>query len=227
MADPTIGQDLYNLFRDHSDIRHDVAKAECDTIGAVKDAQCTTAGSIKDARHDTIHALNTEADRIVAQSDAHFVASQQFAFNTSRDVAALKASTDMGFQKMASDILTQAALGQAATALESAKVAAAIALGQAKLEQTVAADGNATRALINDLKMQELNRALLERNAEIVECRHDRNRYHDGMFQSQFAAVQTQLQAFGSQLQEARQSTVNFGSMTGNAGRNQSTNNVA
>lgn len=216
MADPIVGQDLYNLFRDHSNIRHDVAKAECDAIGAVKDA-----------RQDTVHAIGGEADRIIAQGSAHFIAAQQYAFEAARDVSALKSTTDLGFQKMASDILTQGALAQAATALESAKTAAAVALGQAVLERTLLADGAATRNLINDLKMQELNRVLSERHAELVECRHDGSRWKDGMFQTQFASMQHQLQSFGSQLQEARQSTVNFGSMHGNAGRNQSTNNVA
>lgn len=199
----------------------------------------TNTDVTKDARHDVIGKIDASTsdlskqvdaidDTLTAQAANYFIANQQYAFQAARDIAALKATTDMGLQKIGSDIATQGALGQAASALESAKVAAAVALGQAQLGREIFADGTATRALINDLKYHDLNRGLIERNAELTEARYEGRHWRDRAEMSQFAAVNSQIQALHSQLstQLATQGTVNFGSMSGNAGRNTSTNNV-
>lgn len=87
-------------------------------------------------------------------------------------------------------------------------------------------DGEKTRALINELKYGDLNRELIERNAILAEERFGRRWYRDqGQFQSQFAALQQQVQAFNSQLQETRQGMVNFGTMAG-VGQTSTSNNV-
>lgn len=218
--------DTSGLVRDHADIRREqevigsnirreTAKEASDVIDVVKTA----------AWHNS-DRTGTEADRIVQQDTAYFIAGQQYAFSNATAVAALKASTDMGFQKMGSDIFTQSSLAQASSALESAKVAAAVALGQAQMERALVADGNNTRALINELKMEQLNRELIERNSALVEARGDARHWQSGYSNAQFASVSSQLNAFASQLQEVKQGTVNFGTMSGNAGRNTSTNNV-
>lgn len=181
--------------------------------------------SIKDARYDISTRIHESTKAMTDQSTAYFIAGMQNDHSSARDVAALKATTDLGFQKIAGDILTQGALGQAASALESAKVAAAIALGQAQLSKEIFADGQKTRDLVNDLKYHDLNRHLIERNAELVEERgHSRHWRHVGE-QNQWAAFQNQLQAFQSQLQETRQGMVNFGTMAG-VGQSSTSNNV-
>lgn len=93
------------------------------------------------------------------------------------------------------------------------------------LSDKITADGERTRALINDLKYNDLNRALVERNAELVEERWGRRHFRGVAEQGQWAALNTQLQAFGSQLQETRQGMVNFGTMAG-VGQTSSSNNV-
>jgi hypothetical protein len=199
----------------------------------------TNTDVTKDARHDVIGKIDASTsdlskqvdaidDTLTAQASNYFIAGQQYAFQNARDVAALKATTDMGMMKLGSEIATQGALAQAASALESAKVASAVALGQAMLSKEIFADGTATRALINDLKYHDLNRGLIERNAELTEARYEGRHWRDRAEMSQFAAVNSQIQALHSQLstQLATQGTVNFGSMSGNAGRNTSTNNV-
>ena len=97
------------------------------------------------------------------------------------------------------------------------------------LSDKISSDGNATRALINDLQYQDLNRGLIERNTALVEAvgdgRYWRHRGYLDQGQNQFASLQTQLQAFGSQLQEARQGMVNFGTMAG-VGQTSSQNNL-
>lgn len=178
----------------------------------------------------------TEADRVTGQASQYFIAAQQYAFDNSRDVAALKATTDLQFANTMGEIKTQGALGQAAASLEGAKTAAAVALAgeraaaatalaQALLGQQIVADGNSTRALINAMNADALNRQLIERNAEIVSER-DRSHYWHGQHNNgQFAAVTSQLNAFQSQLQETRQGMVNFGTMAG-VGQSSTSNNV-
>ena len=206
--------DITALLKDHSDIRQEVAKEGRETVDAVK-----TAGWHNSDR------TGTEADRIVNQATQNFIAGQQYAFDNARDVAALKASTDMQFAGLINEVKTQGALGQAASALESAKVAAAVALGQAKIEQTVMSDGNATRALINELKMDQLNRELIERNAALVEHRGE-GRFWQGQFNNaQYSQLVSQVNALNSQLTETRQGMVNFGTMAG-VGQSSTSNNV-
>jgi hypothetical protein len=108
------------------------------------------------------------------------------------------------------------------------------------LSDKIGNDGEKTRALINDLKYHDLNRALVERQTSLVNCeqdnRHWHSRYDDarwGQFQSQwggqFAQMQQQLQSmnqnFNSQLAETRQGMVNFGTMAG-VGQSSTNNNV-
>jgi hypothetical protein len=244
----TTGQlDTTALMQDHADIRRENAQSEAQVR---RDIQSTSGDSRREAaeigaasayQNATQHAgivdqvksagwansdrTGTEADRVVGQGTAYFIAEQQYAFNNATAVAALKAGTDMQFANTLSAINSAAQMGQAATALEGAKSAAAAALGQALIGQQIVADGNNTRALINELKMEQLNRELIERNAALVEARGDCRYWQGGYNQSQFAAVTSQLQAFQSQLSETRQGMVNFGTQSG-VGQTATTNSV-
>lgn len=97
------------------------------------------------------------------------------------------------------------------------------------ISDKIAADGERTRALISDLKYHDLNRGLVERNAALVEAeaerRHWRHHADQNQWAGQFAAIQSQLQAFNSQMQETRQGMVNFGTMAG-VGQTSTSNNV-
>jgi hypothetical protein len=210
--------DVTDLLKDHSDIRQEIADEGRTTVDAVKTA----------AWHNS-DRTGTEADRIINQASQQFIAAQQYAFDAARDVAALKSATDLHFASVANEIKTQSALGQAAAALESAKVAAAIALGQATLSKEIFADGQKTRDLVNDLKYHDLNRALVERNAELVEERHYGRHWRgvadQNQFGAQFAQLQSMMQNFNSQLADTRQGMVNFGTMAG-VGQTSTSNNV-
>lgn len=98
-------------------------------------------------------------------------------------------------------------------------------IGTLQTKLYISEDGERTRGLINDLKYQDLNRALIERNTELVEERHIGRHWRHGYDQSQWAALNSQLQAFQSQLSEARQGMVNFGTMAG-VGQTSSQNQV-
>jgi hypothetical protein len=234
-----------------SEVRYDVATRSADN----RYANAIGQGEIKYAIAE--HAENTNrdilvtgantavkvdeaADKIQQRAADFYIAGQARDFDNSRDLAALKAVTDLTAQKLSTEILLSAERGATATALESAKVAAAVALGQSQLSKEIAEskydmskqvayENEKTRDLINSLKNDELNRMLIERNTDLTHCRHDYWGARDGLFNSQFAALSSQLNsqvnALNSQLTETRQGLVNFGSMNGNAGQQSSTSN--
>ena len=146
-----------------------------------------TRGDIKDSRHDVLREVDRQADRLDSQATQFYIASQQNANEAARDLASLKVLTDANTGRITSEIAAAIAAGSAATALESQKVATAVALGQATLSKEIFADGQKTRDLINDLKYHDLNRSLIERNAELVEEREARRhwRHAADMNQSQ------------------------------------------
>lgn len=197
-----------------SRLRRDNAKDHSDLNDGVK----TSAWAVSDR-------VGTEADRVVGQSTAYFIASQSQNFSNATALAALKASTDAAHAKTQADIALAAATAAAASVLAGEKVASAAALGQALIGQQIIADGNATRELVNRLKGDQLNRELIERNAFLVEERGNGRFWHGRADVAQFAAVTSQLNALGSQLQETRQGMVNFGSMTG-VGQTSTSNNA-
>ena len=217
--------DTSQLQQEHADIRREVAQVGAD--GAYQNAtqHAGIVDAVKTAGWHNSDRTGTEADRIVQQDTAYFIAGQQYAFNNAQAVSALKASTDLQFQSTLNAITTQGALAQAATALEAEKNAAATALAAANLGAQISADGNATRQLINELKMDQLNRELIERNAALVECRGD-NRYWQGQFNNaQYSQLVSQVNAMNSQLTETRQGMVNFGTMAG-VGQSSTSNSV-
>lgn len=188
-------------------------------------------GDVKDTRHDLAKDIDRTGDRIVDQNTAYYISNSQNATQAARDLATLSALTEANATSMRAEIQLNVEKSSAAAALAGEKIATAVALGQSQLSKELFQDGQRTRDLINDLKYHDLNRSLVERNAELVDERHGRRHYSrvadQNQFQGQWAALQSQIQAFQSQLQTATQGTVNFGTMSGNAGRNSSTNNVA
>lgn len=232
---------------ERGDIRQEIAKSFADTrfASASQSSDVRKELSEHDGRvNHNVQAsawnvsdrVGTEADRVVGQNTAYFIAQQQEASTSARDIAALKSLTDLSYQALQMQIqngIDRAAAATAlegtknasATALESAKVAAAVALGQAIIERTIIADGASTRALINDMKYHDNSRTLIERGNELVECRQEANHLRTSVVNAQYANLNNQLNAFQSQLQETRQGMVNFGSMSG-VGQTSTSNNV-
>jgi len=199
----------------------------------------STTDAVKDQAHDVMNRSNDHAENLTNQATAYYIATQKNATDTQviaattaarneADTIALQNAIAASASQVAAANALAAATNAAATQLEAAKNQAANALGQSLITQSISVDGEKTRALINDHRFQDLNRMLIERNAEIVEERGDARRWRGAADQSQFQVLASQLQAFQSNLshQIATQGTVNFGTMSGNAGRNTSTNNI-
>lgn len=186
-----------------ADIRREIAKEGSDTNANVKSAGWQVGDRV-----------GTEADRIVQQDTAYFIAGQAQQFSNAVALAALKASTDANFNQTL-----------AAIQLAGVQNAAATALASANLTTLTAREAADTRTHISALKMTDLNRELQERNQELVECRSDARVWERNYGQSQFAALTSQVQNLMSQVQETKQGVVNFGSMAGSSGSNTSTSN--
>jgi hypothetical protein len=213
-----------------ADIRREQALGFGDVKYSIAEHSESTNRDILTTGHNNQVKIDEAADKIQQRATDFYLAGQARDFDASRDLAALKASQDMAAQKLSTEILLSTERTATAAALESAKVAAAVALGQSQLSKEIAEskydiskqiayENEKTRDLVNALKNDELNRLLIERNTDLTHCRHDYWGARDGLFNSQFAAlssqVNSQLNSLNSQIAETRQGMVNFGTMAG------------
>lgn len=172
--------------------------------------EAAVRSDVKDTRYD----INTRIADQTAQITDRF-------FQIGRDTSDLMAQ--VAENRRAIDLSNSALSGKLETAILQNTIE-----GQKNtmyLGDKIAAENDRTRALINDLKYHDLNRALVERNSELIEERWGRRHWRDFAGQSQFAALQSQVQAFGSQLNDTRNSMVNFGTQLG-VGQRSTSNNV-
>jgi hypothetical protein len=213
-----------------ADIRREQAVGHGDIRYAIAEHSEATNRDVLTSGYNVRQKVDEVGDAVLQRQADFFIAAQARDFDSSRDLAALRATTDLSAQKLSTEILLSSERAATAAALESAKVAAAVALGQSQLSKEIAEnkydlskqvayENEKTRDLINSLKNDELNRLLIERNTDLTACRGDYWAARDGLFNSQFAAlssqVNSQLNAVNSQIAETRQGMVNFGTMAG------------
>jgi hypothetical protein len=223
-----------------ADIRREQAIGFGETKYAIATSSEDTNRDILTTGANTAVKVDEAADKILQRSTDFFIAEQARDFDMGRDLSDLKATVLMANQKTAGDIALASERVLGATALSQAQTGKEIAenkydlakqIGESKydLSRQIGIENEKTRDLINALKNDELNRILIERNTDLQHCRHDYWGARDGLFNSQFAAlssqVNSQVNALNSQLAETRQGLVNFGSMNGNAGQQSSTSN--
>jgi L-amino acid N-acyltransferase YncA len=211
--------DTSTLTRDIADVRRETA---------------LESGNIRRDVALESHRVSEEASR---DASNFFIAETAAANQTAKEQAYATASTDAkviaGFASVSKEASLQAAIAQVAASLESSKVASAIALGQHNLSTQIAAEGNATRALLQATEIANLRSTATERYSKLIELEADRkhsdreyDRLNNSLQQNQFASLQSQLQAMNSDLQTTKQGVVNFGSMGAGAGTQSSTSNV-
>ena len=219
-----------------SDIRREQAVGFGETKFTIAATADSTNRDVLTSAHNVQEKVDEAADKIQQRSSDYFIAQQSRDFDTARDVASLRAQSDLTSQKLAADILLAGERAASAAALEASRTASNLALGHSQLSKEiaeskydisrqVAEDGDATRALINSLKNDELNRLLIERNTDVNHFRHGYWDAVGGANNAQFASVASQLNAFQSQLAETRQGMVNFGTMAG-VGQSSTNNQV-
>jgi hypothetical protein len=199
-------------------IRSETAAGFNDTVKESIKGDWHNSDAIKDSRYEVATRVEDAADRVRSDINNGMASLTNQFFTVSRDTADLRAQVIQAIDttKMATELNALKGIieGQRNTTYLSDKISS---------------DGERTRALINDLKYNDLNRELIDRNTALIEAAGD-GRYwrHRGVAdqnQAQFASLQSQLQAFNSQLTETRQGMVNFGTMAG-VGQSSTSNNV-
>ena len=208
-------------------VNADVLRGTSETIKEGLKESFNIRGDVKDSRYDVASRVEAGVARTIADVDRNADRLDTRFFDVARDTQDIRAQIISAQQAMVTGFLgvtKDTEIAALKTQMETAKQTT-------YLSDKIDADGEKTRGLINDLKYHDLSRHLVERNTELVDERYGRRHYSrvadQAQFQGQWAALQSQIQAFQSQLQTATQGTVNFGTMSGNAGRNTSTNNVA
>lgn len=211
------------------EIRYDIGQGVNEIVKEGLKESFEARGDTKDARYDLASRIENAADRITGLDTQYYIAGQANAVEAARDLASLKVLTDANATAMRHELALNIERVGAASALQAEKIASAVALGQSLLSKEISHDGQKTRELINDLKYHDLNRALVERNAELVEERESRRHWRgvadQNQFGAQFAQLQSMMQNFNSQLADTRQGMVNFGTMAG-VGQTSTSNNV-
>lgn len=207
--------------RNFADTRFAGATQTSDIIKEGLRGDFETIKGLKDNRFDLSSDINVNSDRIADRvTETQRQLTDRF-FIVGRDTAEIK----QGQATLAKDV----ELNALKTQIEGQK-------NTTYLSDKITVDGEKTRALLNDLKYHDLNRGLVERNTALVNCEQDRNHHRDrwldgrfdqnqAQFAGQWAQLQSQIQAFQSQLQETRQGMVNFGTMAG-VGQTSTSNNV-
>lgn len=241
------GETRYDMAKGFDEINDSVrveggntrAQSAAETNEIVKEGlkgDFNTRGDIKDTRYDINTRLTNGFDRVSDRLVEHDAKVMDRFFAVGRDTMDLRAQvTGLGYQVR--DGFVAAAKDMELNALKTQLDAKA---NTQYLADKIVNDGEKTRALINDLKYHDLNRALVERQTSLVNCEQDNRHWHhrhddlrwsqwQGQWGTQMAAMQSQLQSmnqnFNSQLSEARQGMVNFGTMAG-VGQSSTNNNV-
>ena len=202
--------DTVMLSQEHSDIRREAAEHTNEVVKEGLKGDYNTQAAIKDARFD----VNSRVSEVTREVDNRF-------FDTGRDIADIRAQIVSQQQQVVAGFMGAAKDSE----INSLKTQVELAKQTTYLSDKIDDQSEKTRVLLNDLKYHDLNRALVERNNELVEERNWGRHWHNGANQSQFAQLQSQMQNFNSQLAETRQGMVNFGTMAG-VGQSSTSNNV-
>lgn len=206
--------DTQMLASQHSDIRREAAEHTNEIVREGMRGDFTTQKAIT----DSLAQVSNQIDAFEDVTNSAFMTVGRDTSDLRAQVVALGYQVRDGFVASAKDSEINALKTQIEIAKQTTYLSDKIDGGNLK-----------TVELLNSLKEADLNRMLIERNAALVEERHERRHWrHAADFnqnQGQWAALNSQLQAFGSQLQEARQGMVNFGTMAG-VGQTSSQNNL-
>ena len=138
-----------------------------------------------------------------------------------RDLADVRAQIVSAQQAMVTGFLGSAKDAE----INALKTQVELAKQSTYLSDKIDGQAEKTRDLINRLRDDDYGRRLIERNTALVAALDEGRHWRHHADQGQWQALNNQLQAFQSQLQETRQGMVNFGTMAG-VGQTSTSNNV-
>lgn len=206
--------DTYTLAGQHSDIRREAVEHTNEIVKEGLKGDYATQNAINGLERANSSQIDAFED--VVNNQFNVVA---------RDTQDIRAQVISAQQAMVTGFLGAAKDAE----INALKTQIELAKQTTYLSDKIDFGNSKTVELINGLNGADKDRALIERNTELVAALNDGRFWHrwgdwrDG--QGQWQAVTTQLQAFQSQLQETRQGMVNFGTMAG-VGQSSTSNNV-
>ena len=193
-----------------SDIRREQIENTNEIVKEGLKGDYATQTNIKDARFD----INSRLEGVHSGIENRF-------FDTARDISDIRAQLVSQQQQVAAGFATAAKDAE----INALKTQVELAKQSTYLSDKIDNGNERTRDLINRLREDDYSRRLIERNTALVAALDDNRHWHRHFDQGQWAALNSQLQAFQSQLQETRQGMVNFGTMAG-VGQTSTSNNV-
>lgn len=193
-----------------SDIRREAAEHTNEIVKEGLKGDYATQSNIKDARFD-VNSRIAESTRV---SDNRF-------FDTGRDLSDIRAQIVAQQQQMVAGFNSAAKDAE----INALKTQVELAKQSTYLSDKIDGQAEKTRELLVDFRDRNLQRELIERNTWLAEERHHGRFWRHGYDNAQWNALQSNLNAFQSQLQETRQGMVNFGTMAG-VGQTSTSNNV-
>lgn len=202
--------DTTMLAQQHSDIRREAVEHTNEIVRETLKSGYATNNAIETSRSD----LSKQVDAIDDTLTDKFFTIARDTQDVRAQVSGLGYQIRDGFVAAAKD----AEINALKTQIEMAKQST-------YLSDKIDGQADKTRELINELKNADLNRMLVERNAEIVEERHHARHWRGNFDNAQYASLVSQLNAMNSQLSETRQGINNFGTMAG-VGLSSTNNNV-
>jgi hypothetical protein len=203
--------DSMMLADQHSDIRKEAVDHTNEIVREGLKEAFAIRGDVKDARFDVSERVGNQGDRITDRLLEHDAKVAARFFDVGRDTQDIRAQIIAQQQQIVAGFSTAAKDAE----INALKTQVELAKQTTYLSDKIDDQSDRTRELINSLRNDDLNRALIERNTELVAAVDDgrrwRHRWDDGQYQALFS----QLQNFQSQLQTTRQDMINFGTMVG------------
>lgn len=242
----TKAADLCSLHQDAAAIRHDIGEMGSNVVGTIQgdtnrlSNQATTFAAADELRDFNISRdigdkachlskdIHDGFERNGLRETDHFISLKDGISETHCDVSNLKARVECGFDGLSKEIKWSSERTEfvvKAQGLENQVEMLKLARENDLQHERTRKEIERNRRDEDHHRLDNANRLLLERKDELIELRADARHYRNSFENSQFQAVNNRLQALDSQLNETRQGVINFGTMSGNAGRQTSTEN--
>lgn len=197
---------------------HNEARSTRSVDELLAESRFIDIGAARRADAAQLQLSNTASANVIAQHLGEFQASSQADRIAQAEVVASYTNT------------TRLAQAIEAVKDEARDAAQAAVMSSYVTREAVHAEGDATRALMNHQysdglrdQLQTARNALIEVRGDVRHWEHEGRRYERDSFNNAISGIGNQINNLH---QAAQQGTVNFGTMSGNAGRNTSTQNI-
>lgn len=214
---------LTQLYMDHADIRREATEHKSEIRRDVSKEGSDLSKSIMDMGYRNLQGTDAVGDRLQSQVDKQMIALNNNLFDIARDNSKHAGEISAALAAMQAQIAASSRESSQASEISGLKMALELQKSQSAILDKINTDGDKTRELVNQLKVSDLERLILERSNELHSERHHAHHWRHGYDQAQFQTLANQMANFQSQLQT--QGLYNFGNMAG-VGQSSTSNSV-